>query len=423
MFLAFIISLVYFIFAVFININWIHEIACYFSYPLAIYLVLFVALVPGFIYVFTLISLLRFKKGKKQCHKKTKDVTILIPVYNARCSIRKTIESILNQHYSGNIHIIIIDDGSTDGSLELLKAMEFACKIEVLEIGHKGKSFALNEGLNHVKTDYVVTVDSDTILHPLAINNIMKELVNSKDSVVATAGCLFVQNDRRNFITKLQQWDYTLGIFGVKLYQGNYNSTLVAQGAFSAYKTEVLKQVGGWKNCVGEDIVLTWELLSRGYEVNFAKNAIAFTEVPETLKSLLRQRKRWARGMVEAFKNVKIITSQKLKIKSKFLMCMNIFFPFIDLALLIFIPLGLILLLFNNHLLIGWLTLLVILLGLVLCLVIEIKRKNMLKEIDCKLERRSPLAFIFYTLLYAFMLAPSCLIGYIKELFNTKKEW
>lgn len=144
----------------------------------------------------------------------------------------------------------------------------------------------------------------------------------------------------------MQQWDYTLGIFGVKLYQGNYNSTLVAQGAFSAYKTCLLKQIGGWQNCVGE-----------------------------------------------------------------------------DLALLIFIPLGLILLAFGNQLLIGWLSLLVILLGIILCLVIEIRRKNMLREIECKLERRSILAFIFYVLLYAFTLAPYCLIGYISELINFKKEW
>lgn len=207
------------------------------------------------------------------------------------------------------------------------------------------------------------------------------------------------------------------------MYQGNYNSTLVAQGAFSAYKTKLLKEIGGWQNCVGEDIVLTWDLLSKGYETNFAKNAIAFTEVPEKLSALGKQRKRWATGMIEAFKKTKILTSKKMNFKSKFLMCLNIFFPFIDLALLIFIPLGLILLAFGNQLLIGWLSLLVILIGMLLCLVIEIKRKNMLKEIGCKLEKRSILAFIFYVLLYAFTLAPYCLIGYISELINAKKEW
>lgn len=127
--------------------------------------------------------------------------------------------------------------------------------------------------------------------------------------------------------------------------------------------------------------------------------------------------------MIEAFKKVKVIKSKKLHFKSKFLMCLNIFFPFIDLALLIFVPLGVILLAFGNHLLIGWLSLLVIFFGMILCLVIEIRRKNMLKEIECKLEKRSVLAFIFYVLLYAFVLAPYCLIGYISELINSKKEW
>ena len=188
-----------------------------------------------------------------------------------------TIESIKKQRYCGNIKIIVIDDGSTDGTLELLKHTDFDCNIRILETCHRGKSFALNEGLKHVKTDYVITVDCDTSLHELAVRNIMKKIVNSRCKTVATAGCLFVRNDKESFITKLQQWDYTLGIFGVKLYQGNYNSTLVAQGAFSVYKTEKLKEIGGWQNCVGEDIVLTWELLSRGYEVNFESNAIAFT--------------------------------------------------------------------------------------------------------------------------------------------------
>ena len=281
---------------------------------------------------------------------------------------------------------------------------------------------ALNKGLEHVKTDYTITIDSDTILHPFAIRNIMNKLINSDEKTAATAGCIFVKNAKKSFITKLQEWDYTLGIFGVKLIQGNYNSTLVAQGAFSAYKTNKLKEIGGWQNCVGEDIVLTWELLSRGYSTNFSKNAIAFTEVPETLGSLGKQRRRWARGMIEAFKKVKILTSKKLNFKSKFLMCLNIFFPFIDLALLIFVSLGLILLALGSQLLIGWMSLFVLLLGMILCLLIEIRRKNMLKDISCKLKRRSFLAFIVYVLLYAFILAPYCLIGYISELINCKKK-
>ena len=423
MIIVLIISLLYLVFAICINLNWIQDIACYFGYPIAIYLVTFVALIPGFIYVFTLLSILLEKNKRKTCTKQECDVTVLVPIYNAKKTIKKTIESITCQKYHGNIHIIAIDDGSADESLELLKKINCDNQITILETKHRGKSYALNEGLKHVQTDYVITVDSDTTLHPLAIKNIMDKLVNSDKNIVATAGAIFVKNDQTSFVTKLQQWDYTLGIFGVKLYQGSYHSTLVAQGAFSAYKTEKIKEIGGWRPCVGEDIVLTWNLLSKGYQTNFAKNAVAFTETPDTFKGLFRQRQRWARGMIEAFKQTKIITSKKLNLKSKFLMCMNIFFPFVDFALLIFIPLGLIFLLFHNNLFIGLLTLLVILLGMILCLVIEIKRQNVFREIDCKLEKRSILAFIFYALFYAFILAPFCLTGYIKELVNTKKEW
>ena len=422
-FISLIVALICLICSICININWIYDISCYLGYFLAIYLVTFIALIPGFNYVFTFISLLFNKKEKKPYLKQEKDVTVLIPIYNAKNSILQTIESVQNQKYCGKIYINVIDDGSTDGSLELLKSKSFDSNITIIELNHKGKAFALNEGLQKVKTDYTITVDSDTILHPLAIRNIINKLENSNEKTVATAGCLLVKNAKKSFITKLQEWDYTLGIFGVKLLQGNYNSTLVAQGAFSAYKTKMLKEIGGWQNCVGEDIVLTWQLLSKGYETNFSKNAIAFTEVPEKFRKLGRQRKRWARGMIEAFKKVKIYKSKEISFKSKFLMSLNIFFPFTDLALLIFIPLGLILLALGNPLLISWISLLVIPFGLLLCLLIEMRRRNMLKEIDCKLEKRSKLAFIVYILLYAFILAPYCLIGYISELVNCKKKW
>ncbi len=369
------------------------------------------------------ISLLWNKKEKKRCDTNENDVTVLIPIYNAQNSIKETISSIINQKYCGNIFIYMIDDGSTDDYLPIVKDMNLDSKITLIKSPHIGKALALNEALKYVKTKYTITVDSDTVLHPLAIRNIVKKLETSEKETAAIAGCLFVKNAKRNFITKLQEWDYTLGIFGVKLYQGNYNSTLVAQGAFSIYKTNILRKIGGWQNCVGEDIVLTWELLSQGYKTSFAKDAIAFTEVPESLKDLKRQRKRWARGMIEAFKKVKIITSKKLSFKSKFLICLNIFFPFIDIATLIFIPLGLILLAFGNNLLIGWLYLLVILFGLLLCLIIDAKIKNMLKKMKYKLKRRSILAFFVYVLLYTFILAPSCIIGYISELINSHKEW
>ena len=204
-----------------ININWINDIACYFGYFIAIYLVTFVALIPGFNYIFTFINLLFDKKEKKSKNKREEDVTVLIPVYNAKKTIKETIESIKKQKYCGNIYINIIDDGSTDGTLEYLKSIDLDSNINIIESKHSGKAEALNKGLQKVNTDYTITIDGDTILHPLAVRNIMNKLINSNEKTVATAGCLFVKNAKKSFITKLQEWDYTLGIFGVKLVQGS----------------------------------------------------------------------------------------------------------------------------------------------------------------------------------------------------------
>ena len=117
------ISLFYLVLSIFINVNWIYDIACYFGYFVAIYLVTFIALIPGFVFIFTLISLLFDKKKKKINPQKEEDVTILIPVYNAKNSIKETLESIKKQKYSGNICVDIIDDGSNDGTLELIKIL------------------------------------------------------------------------------------------------------------------------------------------------------------------------------------------------------------------------------------------------------------------------------------------------------------
>lgn len=88
--------------------------------------------------------------NKKECIKKEKDVTVLIPVYNAKDTILETIKSIQNQKYCGDIYINVIDDGSTDGSLELVKSTDFDSNITLIE-SHNGKAFALNKGLEKGK--------------------------------------------------------------------------------------------------------------------------------------------------------------------------------------------------------------------------------------------------------------------------------
>jgi poly-beta-1,6-N-acetyl-D-glucosamine synthase len=130
-----------------------------------------------------------------------------------------------------------------------------------------GKHHALNTALVDVTTPLVVTVDADTGPHPEALTYLIARLVSRPQDqhVCACAGALIAQNANRNFVTRMQGWDYRLGINGVKRMQAAYNSALVAQGAFSAYWTDDIHAIGGWPDAIGEDIVLTWSLMdSRG---------------------------------------------------------------------------------------------------------------------------------------------------------------
>ena len=114
----------------------------------------------------------------------------------------------------------------------------------------------------------MVTVDADTLLHPRGAHlpDRARHDRPQDQHVCACAGALIAANANRNLLTRMQGWDYRLGINGVKRTQAAYNSALVAQGAFSAYWTDDLRAVGGWPDAIGEDIVLTWTLMdSRGH--------------------------------------------------------------------------------------------------------------------------------------------------------------
>ena len=169
----------------------------------------------------------------------------------------------------------------------------------------QGKHHALNSALATVTTPLVVTVDADTLVHPQSLTRLVVRVTTTPQGqhVCACAAALVAGNPMATFVTRMQQWDYRLGINGVKRMQAAYNTALVAQGAFSAYWTSDLRAVGGWPDAIGEDIVLTWTMLGSRGLVQYEPVALGFTIVPEQLDRLLSQRSRWARGMLEGLRS------------------------------------------------------------------------------------------------------------------------
>ena len=139
-----------------------------------------------------------------------------------------------------------------------------------------------------------------------------------------------IRNSRANLLTRMQEWDYFLGIAAVKRMQGLYQSTLVAQGAFSLYRTDELRRVGGWPDAIGEDIVVTWRLMETGDRVLTEPTAIAFTDAPTQVTHFMRQRARWARGMVEAIRTVP--PWRQRRVLSRFVAGIDLLIPLLDIG-------------------------------------------------------------------------------------------
>ena len=234
------------------------------------------------------------------------------------------------------------------------------------------------------------------------------------------AGSVLLRNSRFNLITKIQEWDYFHGIAAIKRLQSLFQGTLVAQGAFSLYRTDVLRQLGGWPESVGEDIVLTWAILNQGHRVGYCEDAISFTNAPTTLKQFIRQRQRWSRGLIEAFKVYgRLLFRWRM---STIFIWWNLLFPYMDVVYTLFFIPGLVLALFGIYWVAGPMTLLVLPLACVVNYLMFFIQSRMFEAQGLKV-RRNPVGFLVYSLFYGIVLQPGCVLGYLSEILNLRKRW
>jgi len=400
---------------------WLGELSGLFSKVPAYLAVFGIAIIPGFMNAFLIASLLLDRRPAIRLPATAlPGISILVAAYNEAASIESTIHSIAAQHYPGPLEVIVVNDGSTDGTAQALDALRFPW-LKVIHLAqNSGKSNALNIGLELVSHDLTLTVDGDSYLYKHALRNLVGRYLSDPPETRAVAGAVLVRNSRENLVTAAQEWDYFHGIAAIKRLQSLYQGTLVAQGAFSVYDTRTIRESGGWPHTVGEDIVLTWNLLEQGYRIGFAENACVFTNAPTTWSQFIRQRQRWSRGLIEAFK-----AHWRLLFKARMttlFIWWNLLFPYIDLAFtLAFIP-GLVLALFGIYWLAGPLTLLLLPLAGLVNLVMFRIQSRMFTEQGLHV-RRNLGGFLFYALCYNFVLQPACVIGYAKELLNRSKSW
>lgn len=415
------------VFSIWVSQPWLHDLGVLTHPLLALFALTFIAYVPGFMNAFLLASLVLAPTPKRDRRLDYPGLSILIAAFQEETAIADTLHSIRDVAYPGTLEVLVLDDGSTDGTAAAVEAClpDFAempgIAVRLIRFEqNRGKACVLNSGLEAAGHDLIITIDADTRLQPGSLSAIVERLLADGPRTVAVAGAVLVGNAQQNLITGAQTWDYFHGIAAVKRMQSMYHGTLVAQGAFSVYRRDALLAVGGWPETVGEDIVLTWALLKQGHRIGYASDAIAWTRAPTTVGQLARQRKRWARGMVEALDHHKALLFQP-RLRTMFIWW-NLLFLTLDFTFtVLFLP-GLVLALFGIYWLAGPLTLLVLPLAALWNIVIYRIQSRMLKRVGARMapNRRGFLAYVF---VYPLLMQPISLWGYLAEIAGREKIW
>jgi len=425
--IALVVAFAWMAFSIYLARTWMDDLAKVTEPLFAIWALTFIAFVPGFMNAFLAVSLLLDRRPPRRTPLIYPGVSILIAAYNEEGGIGATLESIARLSYPGQVEALVLNDGSTDRTVAEVKAtlaeLRLPPNVSIRLIDHqqnRGKAAVLNSGLAEAAHGLICTIDGDSRLRSDSLGEIVERYLSDPPGTMAVAGAVLVRNSRASLITAAQEWDYFHGISAVKRMQSMYHGTLVAQGAFSLYSKHALETVGGWPDSVGEDIVMTWAMLDRGYRVGYAEDAIVFTDAPTTFRQFYQQRKRWSRGLIEALQRHRALLF-KPRLSILFVWWNCLFLP-LDLTFtFIFIP-GLAAALFGFYWIAGPQTLLLLPLALMWNAVIFNIQRKMFEAKGLHV-RRNATGLIFYVLAYAIVMQPVCLWGYVSELAGERKKW
>jgi biofilm PGA synthesis N-glycosyltransferase PgaC len=409
--------------SVWVSGAWVDELAQVTGTVPAWTIVILVAYLPGAVVAFLAASLVLDRQPALHVEFPTTALTVIIAARNEERGIGETIAAISRTDYGGPVTVILADNGSTDGTCDAARrtAADLGISLRIIPELTPGKSNALNTALVQVETPYVVTVDADTILHVESLRRLVSRLESAPSDTAAVAGTVLVRNSRVNLLTRMQEWDYYLGIAAVKRMQGLYQSTLVAQGAFSLYLTAEVRRVGGWPDAIGEDIVVTWRLLENGDRVLFEPTAVAFTDAPVIVRHFMRQRARWARGMLEGLATVP--PWRQPRRLTGVIAGIDLLIPLLDVGYaLIWLP-GVVLFFLGYPLIVSVWTLAVLPITLLVYGGLRTyQARHVFGSLDLQV-RRNRLGYVAFLLGYQLLCSPASIAGYAQHIVGARRRW
>jgi N-acetylglucosaminyltransferase len=275
-----------------------------------VYLFIFIVFLNR--YVFGLyLTLVRKRKLAERIEGYEPTITIVVPLFNEGRSIYDTIVSLVNLDYpKDKLEVTVVDDCSTDDSYEWAqKAAAEHTNVTVLRNPHNmGKRMGINNAVRASKAEIIVSVDSDVIVFPTALRELVAGFVSPQ--VAAVGGRVHVSNPNANWLTRLQTIKYYYGQEHLKNLERGVDQVMCLSGCLTAYRRHVLielepvldnRNILGIPIKYGEDRFLTHQIVRRGYKTRLNLKAICFTKAATTMSGYFNQQLRWKRSNIVDF--------------------------------------------------------------------------------------------------------------------------
>ena len=272
-------------------------------------------------------------------------ISVLAPAFNEELSIVESTRSLMALQYP-DFEVVVINDGSKDGTLQRLLDEFGLSRVErfvdtavahapvrgfyaspahprllVVDKENGGKADALNAGINCCRTSLFCAIDADSILEPDALLRVVRPFIDNPHLTIAAGGTIRIANGckvdsgriteihlPRNFLALVQIVEYLRAFLMARLGLGKMQALTVISGAFGLFKRTPVIEVGGYSHAtVGEDMELVVKLhrlmreRKQDYRVDFIAEPVCWTECPDSVRVLSRQRARWQRGALECF--------------------------------------------------------------------------------------------------------------------------
>jgi cellulose synthase/poly-beta-1,6-N-acetylglucosamine synthase-like glycosyltransferase len=261
---------------------------------------------------FTVLFLLLFFQHEERIFsrpkmKKFPSVSIVVPVFNEEDIIEKVIDNIKKLSYPRKKEIIVVDDGSTDGTCDILKKIR---GIKVFRKENGGRASAVNYGLKKARGEIFVRIDADSFPEKDAL---MKAIPHFEKDVASVATTVLIR-DPKGLLDKMQEIEYVMIAWSRKILE-YLDAIYVTPGPMSFYRRDVLLKVGGFdeKNLT-EDIEIAWKLTKNKYRIKMALDTKVYTKAPNDMRRWWDQRLRWnIGGMQTYFKYLHLMFSKKFK--------------------------------------------------------------------------------------------------------------